>query len=397
MPGGARAERAQRRPGRGQHAEHRDRLRVQAGVGDRRDDDRRRAAAAARRTARARPAAWAVTAEAAVGEERPAEGGDADRADEGEGGDGAGAEPDGTDPAKAGRAGGVGPPVHARPRGVQGRRAPAATVSHGCGARILATCGAKDGEETTTSAVGPSATTSPSARMHHPVGELGGQLHVMGGQDDGVALGGQPAQHRDQTGLRRVVQAAGRLVEEQQRRAGRSARRPGRGRAAGPRTGRGGGCRPATPGQQLGDQGPAGAGRGARVLVGGRALGGDRVRVQQVARLLRDEADLADELARGRCGAGRGRRRATVPEVGSTRPTRAARRVDFPAPLRPMRAMVSPGATVRSTWRSASMRPRRTPSARGARRAGRPCGASSLAAQRRRSCCGGVRGRSAAR
>lgn len=48
------------------------------------------------------------------------------------------------------------------------------------------------------------------------MGQLGRQLHVMGGQDDGVALGGQPAQDLDQADLGGVVQAAGGLVEEQQ-------------------------------------------------------------------------------------------------------------------------------------------------------------------------------------
>ena len=40
-----------------------------------------------------------------------------------------------------------------------------ATVSHSCGARIFVTCGAKEGEETTTSADGPTAevvVSSPS-------------------------------------------------------------------------------------------------------------------------------------------------------------------------------------------------------------------------------------------
>ncbi len=43
-------------------------------------------------------------------------------------------------------------------------------------------------------------------------------------------------------------------------------------------------------------------------------------------------------------------------------PTRAERRVDFPAPLRPISATVSPAPTVMPTPRSASTRPRRTPS-----------------------------------
>ena len=43
------------------------------------------------------------------------------------------------------------------------RLAARATVSHGSGCRILDTWGANAGEAVTTSAVGPSATTSPSA------------------------------------------------------------------------------------------------------------------------------------------------------------------------------------------------------------------------------------------
>ena len=41
-------------------------------------------------------------------------------------------------------------------------------------------------------------------------------------------------------------------------------------------------------------------GAGARVLVGGRALGGDRVGVQQVPRLLRYQTHAADQVARRR-------------------------------------------------------------------------------------------------
>ncbi len=43
--------------------------------------------------------------------------------------------------------------------------ATSSTVSHGSGDRILATCGANIGDDVTTWLVGPSATTSPSARM----------------------------------------------------------------------------------------------------------------------------------------------------------------------------------------------------------------------------------------
>ncbi|CAL9538587.1 hypothetical protein SUDANB6_04209 [Streptomyces sp. enrichment culture] len=63
-----------------------------------------------------------------------------------------------------------------------------------------------------------------------------------------------------------------------------------------------------------------------------------------------------------RCGTAPAAR--TEPADGSTRPTSADSRVDFLAPLRPMRATVSPGETVRSTPCRASVRPRRTASPR---------------------------------
>ena len=50
----------------------------------------------------------------------------------------------------------------------------------------------------------------------------------------------------------------------------------------------------------------------------------------------------------------------TDPAAGATRPTRAESSVDLPAPLRPMRATVSPGVMVSVTSWSTSVRPRRT-------------------------------------
>ena len=113
----------------------------------------------------------------------------------------------------------------------------------------------------------------------------------------------------DQTGLRRVVQAAGRLVEEQQRRAGGQDDRQGEGEALALGQVAGVGVvRDA--GQQRVDQGPAGAGGRARVVVGGGALGGDGVRVQEVAGFLGDQADVAQQFA----GAGAVRGRAADPD-----------------------------------------------------------------------------------
>lgn len=131
------------------------------------------------------------------------------------------------------------------------------------------------------------------------MGQLGGQFHVVRGQDDGVPLGREAAQDRDQAGLRRVVEAARRLVEQEQRRAGRQHDRQGEREALAFREVTGVGVvRDA--GQQPRDKGAAGARTRARVMVGGGALGGHRVRVQEVPRFLRDQADAADQVARAR-------------------------------------------------------------------------------------------------
>src|SRR5690606_19321843 len=94
----------------------------------------------------------AVEGGAGLDDERPEEGDQPDRADQAEGDPGA--QPHGQQ---------VG--VHDGDTDVTSASATATSVgvSHGCGARILATWGAKAGDETTTSATGPSATTSPSA------------------------------------------------------------------------------------------------------------------------------------------------------------------------------------------------------------------------------------------
>ncbi len=231
-------------------------------------------------------AEWA-SPEPGVGEQRPAEGDHADRTHQREREDGTGAEAHRT--------------VLVVIAALPGPRPE--TVSQGWGARILATCGAKAGDETTTSAVGPSATISPSARITTRWASSAASSTSCVASTMRVPLARRDLEHADEPGLRRVVQPAGRLVEEQQRRPagehdGQREREPlSLGEIA-----RMCGVRHA--GQQLADQRPAGARLGTRVGVGGRALGGDGVRVQQVARLLRHEPDLADELARGWSGAG---------------------------------------------------------------------------------------------
>lgn len=63
------------------------------------------------------------------------------------------------------------------------------------------------------------------------MGQLGGELHVVGGQDDGVPVGGEAAKDLDQADLGGVVQAAGGLVEQQQGGAAREDQREGEGQA----------------------------------------------------------------------------------------------------------------------------------------------------------------------
>ena len=78
----------------------------------------------------------------------------------------------------------------------------------------------------------------------HAVGQLGGQLHVVGGQDDGVALGREAAQDRRSGGPWRRSRGRGSARRGAAAAGGPSARAPGRGPGAGPRRGHGGGCRP---------------------------------------------------------------------------------------------------------------------------------------------------------
>ena len=90
-------------------------------------------------------------------------------------------------------------------------------VSHSSGARTLAICGAKTGEWQTTSRAGPSAMISPSASTIARSATLRGQFDVVRRQHDRVARPDQLAQHDDEPVLTRIVEAAGRFVEQEKR------------------------------------------------------------------------------------------------------------------------------------------------------------------------------------
>lgn len=93
------------------------------------------------------------------------------------------------------------------------------TVRNSSGARIFAVWGAKTGEATTTSAVGPSATMSPSATTTTRSAARG-ELDIVGGDDHRTPFACQRADDVDESALGTVVETAGRFVEQQGLRGG---------------------------------------------------------------------------------------------------------------------------------------------------------------------------------
>ncbi len=69
-----------------------------------------------------------------------------------------------------------------------------------------------------TSVAGPSAITHAVAEQHDPLGEGGGELDVVGGDEEAGAAAGEVADQVDQVGLAGAVHTAGRLVEGDQAR-----------------------------------------------------------------------------------------------------------------------------------------------------------------------------------
>src|SRR3954471_11903175 len=140
--GRPRADRSECGAGRGEYPEHGHGLGAEPRLRDRRRDHRDEEDEESREEpggvlgVRADPGGGR-------GEEGPAEGDDAHGADQSQGEQGTGAQAYGSGHGRA--------------------FLTWVTVSHRCGARILLTCGAKEGEAVMTSAAGPSAITSPSA------------------------------------------------------------------------------------------------------------------------------------------------------------------------------------------------------------------------------------------
>ena len=251
----------------------------------------------------------------------------------------------------------------------RGPRRTSPTVSHGPGAVTLATCGAKAGDDTTTSAVGPSATTSPGRHDDHPVGALGDELDVVGGHDDRPTARGEPAQHAgsapalavgsrprvgsssSSTGGSAVswtASTSASFCPSDRSRGWRSRGMPGATRsssagagAARARRSRG---RPGrTPRRRC--RGRAGRPRSAGPARPVSAVLPQRGRAARRRRMPRHRSAAVGRVTR------------TVPEVSGPLPWSAHSRDDLPEPLRPMRAVTSPARRSRSTPATASTSP----------------------------------------
>ena len=235
----------------------------------------------------------------------------------------------------------------ARPAPADAPRRPAASG----GPRILVTCGANDGDSTTTSRTGPAETTSPVGEHDDLVGDPGHELHVVGGHHHRRAVLGQPGQGGRRARASRCSRARG------------SARRaaPARGRPASTIAStsasrcpweRSRGCRsPGMPGtsrsstsRQVPASTPARV-RGGALLVHG-------LEVEQVVGVLRHQPDAGPAGRRvqpGGVGTGDGDPARRTPTACPGASTAAS---TCPAPLRPITAQTRPARTVRSTSRS---------------------------------------------
>ena len=95
--------------------------------------------------------------------------------------------------------------------------ATSATVSQGCGASTLLTCGANIGDADHDLGGGAVGHDLAVGEDDDAGRDLGGQLDVVGGEHHAVAVGGEVAQRGDQALLGGVVEAARGLVEQQHR------------------------------------------------------------------------------------------------------------------------------------------------------------------------------------
>ena len=196
---------------------------------------------------------------------------------------------------------------------------------------------------------------------HHPVGRGGHELDVVGGDDDRPALGGQQVDDADRATAWPGSRARGSARRAARPRARRSAGRRGPARAAGPRRGRGDGCRRGCPGPA----GRAAPGRRRPMSrpTGRRTPGRPRPAPRPPCR---GRAGRPGSAAPGRPAAGP---RSPASDLGSV-PATSTRPVwrgpepwsahssdDLPEPLRPMRAVTSPRTRSRSTPRTATTAP----------------------------------------
>ena len=84
----------------------------------------------------------------------------------------------------------------------------------------LVTCGANDGDSATTRRTGPGGDHLALGEHDHVVGGPGDELHVVGGHQHRVPVGGEVPEDAGERVLGQVVEPPGRLVEQQHRRAG---------------------------------------------------------------------------------------------------------------------------------------------------------------------------------
>ncbi len=365
-PGRARAERPDGGAERRQHAEHRQRPRVEPARGDLGEDDDARGPARVRRRANGgdRPLRPSPLERSGQQKARRASTRAGDRGD------------------AAALAAGRGEPRAARHDALHAGPTRAdrdlSTVSQPR-PRILETWGAKAGDRQRMSG-GRAVGDDLALGKHDDPSADRGELDVVRRDEDARSASARSAQNVGEALLRRMVEPAGRLVEQEHLGSGGELRSPARGRAVAPRTGRADGP-PGTPGGKLAEQ------SGGARRVHPRRASASRTPPRRVSRKRRS-AGVCGTSPTLRASAARrlGRGPSTEPRPERPDPCSAHSSDDLPDPLRPIRAVTSPARSSRSTSRTATVAPytdRRCPRARQRR----------PAADRRRWMAGGGVGR----
>ncbi len=222
------------------------------------------------------------------------------------------------------------------------------TVSHGSGWSTLATCGAKAGDDTTTSAVGPSATTSPSASTT--------TRWATRATNSTSWVATTTARPSAASSARRAVRRSfdgwsrPRVGSSSSTTAARCTSCTARTRPSRWPSERSRGCwSPAMPGHDPVEERPAAPLAWAALPVRLSALLVDRGQVEQVGRGLGHQRHRRRSATESRRRPSSPCRRAGVPPGAA--PTAAT---TCPTPLRPITATTSPPARSRSTLRSAT-------------------------------------------